>query len=48
MSYNCLYPDEPLLDVSGTAGIRADAPQNGQVNYPIRIFVDDFLYRQRS
>jgi PKD repeat protein len=40
--------DEPRLDVSGTSGIRINAPDNGQINFPIRFFVDDFLYRQRS
>jgi PKD repeat protein len=38
--------DEPLLDVSGTSGIRVDAPEAGQLNFPIRIFVDDFQYRR--
>jgi hypothetical protein len=35
--------DEPLLDVSGTTGVRFQAPV-GQVNWPIRLFVDDLEY----
>jgi hypothetical protein len=38
--------NEPLLDVSGTSGVRVDAPDTQQVNWPIRIFVDDLQYRR--
>jgi hypothetical protein len=35
---------EPLLDVSGTTGVRFQAPRSEQVTWPIQLFVDDLQY----
>jgi hypothetical protein len=36
--------DEPKLDVSGTTGVRFQGPVSGQLNWPVRLIVDDLEY----
>jgi len=36
--------DEPRLDVSGTTGVRFQGPVAGQLNWPLRLVVDDLEY----
>ena len=40
--------NEPRLDAGGTTGFRFQGPSSSQVNWPVRLSVDDLQYNDRS